>query len=138
MIKRIFSKRGEGYVDIVVSVLAVCMLMVISLNVFSFLKIKQDLDYMANEMVISASTAGKTIQDPDLRYQDLKAETGLAPSYSWEAEYFNNMIRSVQYGKPMTLTLTYRTELKGIGISIPITMTVQKSGTSKVYWKGAG
>lgn len=129
------SKRGESYIEIVVSVLAVCMLMVLALNVFSFLKIKQDLDYMANEMLVTATTAGKTTEQPDIRYQDLKEETGLSPIYSWETAYLNNTAQTVQYGNPITITLTYRTELKGIGISIPVTMTVKKSGTSKVYWK---
>lgn len=130
--------RGEGYIDVVVSVLVVMMLLVLTLNIFQFLTLKQDLDYFAKQMIASATVAGKTTAEPDNRYQELAEQTGLKPEYSWEAEYYNDVQRTVQYGDPITIKLKYHTKLQGFGVfQIPVTLTVQQSGLSRQYWKGA-
>ncbi len=51
MIKLLKNKRGENYIDTVVGVVAAMMVIVVALNIFSFLTLKQDLDYYAKEMV---------------------------------------------------------------------------------------
>ena len=45
MIKTLKNKRGENYIDTVVGVVAAMMVIVVALNIFSFLTLKQDLDY---------------------------------------------------------------------------------------------
>lgn len=54
------SRRGDGYIDVVVAVLVSMMLIVLSLNVFSFFTLHQDLDYFAKEMVEAACADGQT------------------------------------------------------------------------------
>lgn len=136
-IKGIFkSKRGEGYIDVVVSVLVSMMLLVLTLNVFTFLTIKQDMDYFAKEMIFSATTFGKTTGEVDTRYSELIAETGLPPTVTWQATYFNASAKTVQYGDTITVTLTYSTYVKGFGVfKIPITLIAKHSGLSQKYWK---
>jgi hypothetical protein len=51
-------------------------------------------------------------------------------------EYFNVDYRRVQLGTRMSVTVSYDTYIKGLGIfKIPITVTVTKSGLSERYWK---
>lgn len=130
------SKNGEGYIDVVVGVLVSMMVLVLALNVFSFLTVKQDMDYFAKEMIFSATAYGKTTDEINTRYSELTTETGLNPTISWQTTYFDSFNETVQYGDTITVTLTYHTFLKGFGVfQIPVTLTAKHSGLSQMYWK---
>jgi len=136
MIKVLKSRRGDGYIDVVVSVLVSTMLIVLALNVFSFLTVKQDMDYFAKEIIYSATTSGKTIGEVNTRYNELVNETGLIPTVTWQTTYFNSTNKTVQLGNTITVTLTYHTYMQGFGVvRIPITLTAKHSGLSQKYWK---
>ncbi len=129
-------KNGEGYIDTVVGVMVSMMVIVLALNVFSFLTIKQDLDYFAKEMVEAATASGSTTGETSTRYYELAGETGLYPSYSWTASYYNATYQRVQLGDSLKITLTYSTYVRGLGaFKIPITLTAAYSGISEKYWK---
>lgn len=137
MKKILKSKRGEGYIDTVVGVLAAMMVIVLALNVFSFLTLKQDLDYFAKEMIDVSTTYGRTSGEANSRYTELCAETGLNPSYSFSGTvYFNTQTGKVQLGDTIRVTVSYSTYVRGLGIfKIPITLTATHSGLSQKYWK---
>jgi hypothetical protein len=136
LVRVIKSNRGEGYIDVVISVLVLMMVMVLALNVFSFLTVKQDMDYFAKEMIYCAATYGRTTDEVDSRKAELTAETGLSPTVSWQTSYFNASAKTVQYDDTITVTLTYNTYLKGFGVfKIPITLTAKYTGLSMKYWK---
>ncbi len=130
------SKRGEGYIDVIISVFVLLMVIVLALNVFSFLSLKQDMDYFAKEMIFTATAFGRTTGEVDARYSELETQTGLSVDVNWQAEYFSVSAGTVQYGDTITVTLTYQTTLKGFGtIPVPITLTAKHSGLSQKYWK---
>jgi len=130
------SKCGEGYIDVVVGVLVSMMVLVLALNVFTFLTIKQDMDYFTKEMVESACAEGRTNGEVATRYYELVDELNFYPGYSWSTIYYNSSDRTVQLGDTITITATYRTYVKGFGIfKIPITLTAKYSGLSQQYWK---
>ena len=82
MIKKILlNRKGEGYIDVVIMVLCSMMVIVLALNVFSFLTLKQDLDYYAKEMVTVAAVNG-TMNGTEIsnRITELTEETGLNPT----------------------------------------------------------
>lgn len=135
MMKTLRNKRGEGYIDVVISVLVSMMVIVLALNVFSFLTMKQDMDYFAKEMLEAATTNGSTVGNTTTRYYELADETGLYPIYSWTANYYD-YYGNVQLGNTIKITLTYHSYVKGFGVfKIPITLTVNQSGLSQKYWK---
>ena len=45
------SKKGEGYIDAVISLIVIMLVVVLCLNVFRFLTLRMDMDYFAREMV---------------------------------------------------------------------------------------
>ena len=65
MIHILKSQKAEGYIDTVVGVLCVMMLLILSINTFSFLALKQDMDPMAKEVLQAATFDGRT----DHRYR---------------------------------------------------------------------
>ena len=130
------NKRGDGYIDVVISILVAMMLIVLILNVFSFMTLNQDLDYFAKEMINSAAANGTTSGRVNTRYYELMTETGIAPSVSWNTTYFNSSQKTVQLGDTIQLTLTLQSEVHGLGIiSVPVTLTAKHSGISQKYWK---
>lgn len=136
MRKILKRKNGEGYIDTVIGVMVSMMVIVLALNVFSFLTLKQDLDYFAREMVEAASANGSTTGETNARYYELADETGLYPYYSWTASYYNAVYQRVQLGDSIKITLTYSTYVRGLGIfKIPITLTSTHSSISEKYWK---
>ena len=137
MIKILKNKRGENYIDTVVGVIAAMMVIVVALNIFSFLTLKQDLDYYAKEMVEVCCSYGKTCDEVQDRDEELARELGFNPDLSFSGtEYFNVTKRTVQYGEVIVVTVTYQTYVRGLGVfKIPITLTAVHSGLSRKYWK---
>ena len=131
------NNRGEGYIDTVVGVVASMMIIVIALNIFSFLTIKQDLDYYAKEMIEVCASTGKTGIEATERATELDDEVGFSPTVSYTGtEYFNTSNKTVQYGELIVVTVTYHTTVKGLGVfEIPVTLTAKHSGLSRRYWK---
>lgn len=137
MKKILINKRGEGYIDTVVCVLAAMMVIVLALNVFSFLTMKQDLDYFAKEMIDVATTYGRTNEQATDRYNELCDEMGFTPTVNYSGtDYYNSRNGTVQLGETITVTITYKTYMQGFGaFKIPITLTAKHSGLSQKYWK---
>ena len=130
------NNRGDGYIDVAVTVLIFMMLIVLALNVFSFLSIKQDMDFYAKELSYCATSFGKTSDEVEERSDELSEQTGLSPTIVWETDYFESSERTVQYGDSIKVTLTYDTYLQGFGaVRVPITLTATHSGLSMKYWK---
>ena len=129
--------RAEGYIDTVVCVIAAVMAIVLALNVFSFLSLKQDLDFFAKEMIDTATTFGRTKTEVSTRYNELAEEIGFSPTISYDGtNYYNNTTGKVQLGDKIIVTLTYKTYVRGLGaFKIPITLIAKHSGLSQKYWK---
>lgn len=129
-------KRGEGYVDMCVGVIVFVMILVIAINIFSFITLRIELDQIADE-ILEASTYsgafGGESQDAYERmldqYYDFDLDIGAD-------EYFNSYYKRVQLGHPMYVTVSVDTYIKGLGVfKIPVTVTVTRSGLSQKYWK---
>lgn len=137
MKRLIKNTRAEGYIDTVVCVMAAMMVIVLALNVFSFLTLKQDLDYFAKEVIDTATTYGRTNEETTDRYLELIDELGIAPNMTFsESDYYNLTTGKVQLGDTIKVKLTYQTYIKGFGVfRIPITLTATHSGLSQKYWK---
>lgn len=134
--RKVLNKRGEGYIDVAVSVLVTMMLIVLALNVFSFFVIRQDMDYFAREMVSAAAVNGCTAGETATRYSELAQETGLRPQYAWDTDYCDAADQRVQLGDTIKVTLTCGSYTVGFGIfKIPVTLTASYSGLSQMYWK---
>jgi hypothetical protein len=130
------NKRGDGYIDVVISILVAMMMIALILNIFSFMTLKQDMDYFAKEMINCASANGTTSGKVSARYYELMTETGIAPSVTWSTTYFNASQQTVQLGDTIQLTLTLQSSVRGFGrINIPVTLTAKHSGISQKYWK---
>ena len=52
------NRKGEGYIDICVGILALLTVLVLSLNIYSFLTLKQDMDEITEQLIEVAASEG--------------------------------------------------------------------------------
>ena len=137
LLKPFKTNKAEGYIDTVVCVIAAMMVIVLALNVFSFLTFKQDMDHFAKELIDTATTYGRTNEQVTDRYKELCAELGISPTVSFSGTtYYNATAKKVQLGETIRVTLTYKTYVRGLGVlKIPVTLRASFSGLSQKYWK---
>ena len=137
MIKKVLSSRkGEGYIDMCVGVVVFVMILVIAINIFSFITLKVEMDQIAEDLIEAATYSGEFENDfwnadmynlDEYYYYDI--------DYGAD-EYFNEAYRRVQLGTRMWVTISKDTYIKGLGIfKIPVTVSVTRSGLSERYWK---
>ena len=136
MIKKIFSsKNGEGYVDICIASVIFVMLTVIALNIFSFITLKNDMDQIADELIVVATQTGRF----DDEFGD--ADIYMLNNYFYYdidcgADEFFTEADKVQLGDRMWVEISVETTVKGLGVfEIPVTLKVKRSGISEVYWR---
>ena len=136
MFKKIFSsKKGEGYVDICIATVIFVMLTVIALNIFSFITLKNDMDQIADNLIVAATHSGRFGED----FTDVDMD--MIDNYfyydlDYGAEDFFTYMDKVQLGDRMWVEIWVDTSIKGLGIfEIPVTVKVKRFGISEAYWK---
>ena len=138
MIKSMFhSKKAEGYIDVCVGIVALLSVLVLTLNIYSFLTLRQDLDEISEQLIEVATDTG-CFGDAFNERADALREQLLDFTVETDADsWYNAAYKRVQLGKTMRVTVSVRTTLAGLGVfRIPITATSSRSGISEQYWKG--
>ena len=130
------SRRGEGYIDICVGVVVFVMILVIAINIFSFITLRIEMDRIADELLESATFSGCFGTDFFNRDSEL-LEQYYYYDLDYDAdEYFNSVYSRVQLGHVMRVTVSVSTNIKGLGaFNIPVRLSVTRSGLSQKYWK---
>lgn len=136
MKKFLHSRKGEGYIDTCVSVIVFVMILVVAINIFSFITLKQEMDQICNELIETATAEGCFYSEFWERDSELLNEYYWYGIYTDAEKFYNSTYQRVQLGDTMTVKIDVTTYLKGLGVfKIPVTLTVQKSGISEKYWK---
>ncbi len=134
--KRILSKKGEGYIDVVVGILVLMMVLVVALNIFEFMVIKQDLDEISGQLIETATFNGSFSDKFNERADALKEQFFEFTVTTEAEEYYNYSYKRVQLGDMMEVMVSMDTHIQGFGLfKIPVTVSSHRSGISEKYWK---
>lgn len=101
---------------------------------------KQNLDYMAKEMVRVVETEGRIGTEVNDLQSQLRHEFGINPTAAWNAEYIPGT-NKIQIRSRFTLTLTDTVQIKlfepSFGNPVMLNIPIKKklTGVSQVYWK---
>lgn len=135
--RRIFrSKKGEGYIDVVIGILVLMAVLVVTLNIFEFMTLKEDLDEISGQLIETATFNGCFDAAFDERAEDLQNRFFQFDVETGAQEYFNTSYKRVQLGDKMEVTVSVETYVRGLGVfKIPITVISHRSGISEKYWK---
>lgn len=131
MIKILRQKRGEGYVDVAVIVLAAMLCIALVVKVAPVFVVKNQLDTFASELVREAEISGRVGSETTARANELKSQLGINPSMSWSRTGRLQIDTDVT----VTCTMTINIGLFGDFGSFPIELKAVSSGKSEVYWK---
>lgn len=136
MLKNILNKKAEGYIDVCVGVVVFVMVLVISINIFSFITLKVEMDQIAEGLIEASTYYGGFDTRFDTYCEDMQDDY-----FDFDVSYgadscFNATYERVQLGERMWVTVSKQTYVKGLGIfKIPVTVSVTRSGLSEKYWK---
>ena len=137
MKKNLLSRKAEGYIDICVGIIVLLSVLVLTLNIYSFLTLKQDMDEITEQLIEVAATNGCFGDEFNDRAAALKEQFFDFDVAVSADSWYNASYKRVQLGKTMKVTISVHTKLIGVGVvEIPITATSTRSGLSQHYWKG--
>ena len=127
-------KRGEGYVDVAVTVMIVAFVLLFAVNMVSLVALNQNMKIAADKLAEYASLQGTTAIDG---YADeLKEKIGVEFEYSFEDSEVMDETGKVQLGDKIVCKVSYSISIIGFGESIhPVEINAGASGISRVYWK---
>lgn len=130
------NKKGEGYIDVCVGIVVFVMVLVTALNLFSFVRLRVELDQVCDELLEAAGFSGCFDDSFYDRADELRS---IYSDFSFTCgadKYFNSSLKRVQLGDPMWVTVSATTDIQGLGmIRIPVTVSVTRTGLSEKYWK---
>lgn len=130
MLKFLQSRRGEGYIDVVVIVLVIMLFVALAVKVFPVFIAKNQLDNFATELVREVEIAGRVGSETTAKVNQLRTQIGIDPAISW------SRTGNIQLNNEVTVTLTLRYDIGFFRFgSFPITLTAKATGKSEVYWK---
>jgi hypothetical protein len=105
MLRVLRSKRGEGYIDVIILVLCVMLVIAVAVSVLPALVTKNKLDTYASELCREAEIAGCVGTKTTLRAQVLTEQTGLDPNISW------SKTGNIQLNDDVIVTLTMQVDI---------------------------
>ncbi|ARP50226.1 MULTISPECIES: DUF4320 family protein [Caproicibacterium] len=131
MLKRLRSRRGEGYIDIAVLVLCAMLVIAFAVKLFPVYIEKNQLDSFATELCREAEISGRVGTETDARARELEEQTGLHPSVDW------SKTGKIPLDQEFTVTVSAQANIGlfgGFG-SFPINLEGKANGKSEIYWK---
>lgn len=130
MIKLLQSKRGEGYIDVVVIALVIMPCIALAVKVFPVFIAKNQLDTFPTELVREAEISSRVGSETTAKASQLKSQIGIDPAIPWRKT------GNIQLNNEVTVTLTLQHNIGFFNFgSFPITLTAKATGKSEVYWK---
>jgi len=130
MIEILKSKRGEGYIDVVVVVLVAMMVIAMAVKVYPVFVVKGDLNTFANELARVAEIEGRIGSETTAKKNELRASLGIDPTVNWSTS------GNIGLNEEFSLVLTLPVDIGFFEFgSFPITLTTKATGRSEVYHK---
>jgi len=130
MIEILKSKRGEGYIDVVVVVLVAMMVIAMAVKVYPVFVVKSDLNTFANELARVAEIEGRIGSETTAKKNALRDSLGIDPTVNWSTS------GNIGLNEEFSLVLTLPVDIGFFEFgSFPITLTAKATGRSEVYHK---
>ena len=139
MISKILrSKRGDDtYISTVVFVLAAVIFISFTINLFSVISAKQQLDTAADQLTRQIQLSGEVNADTDALFESICSRIRSAEDVSYTVTTTYLTGKKIQLGTPFSVRVTARAYIGGFGDFglFPVTLVSQGAGVSEEYWK---
>lgn len=136
MKKILLSRKGEMYIDSIITVIIIISLLLFSLSTLRIVSVKNTADSIADQLLETAAFYGCFGTEFDSHVADLQAKySNLSFTVTYDGDWYNEEYERVQLGDSMSLTLHYEVTLGGFGSFITIPLTSVRSAASENFWK---
>ena len=139
MLKKLLSsKRGEGYIDVAISMIAVAMVIMVTLSIFQVIVLKTQMDRVTEDLIECATYEGEFGTAFDNKVEQLKDQYGdfdVTYGTCYGSRYYNSTRERVQLGDNMYVTVTIRVSLFGVEEVFPLELDTTRVGKSEKYWQ---
>ena len=131
LLKTVRNCRGEGYVDVVILILAMMLCLALIVKVSPVILTKSRLDTFASELMRCAEISGRVGSETTARENELCSQLEICPDISW------SHTGTIQLNRDITVMCSVRVDLGLWGEfgTFPIELSAVVSGKSEVYWK---
>ena len=136
--KILHSKRGEGYVDVAVGILCVCLVLAVGLSVFQVISMKTTMDRITEDLIEVATYSGEFGEEFNATVARLRDQYNFEFEVTTSASKFfstANGRQRVQLGDEMQVTVTVHAGLFGGDTIIPLNLSATRMGKSEHYWR---
>lgn len=137
MLKKLLSsKRGEGYIDVAVGIVCVCLVLAVGLSIFQVISMKTTMDRITEDLIEVAAYSGTFGEEFDAAVEQLRSQYGFEFEVTVDApKYFNSTLQRVQLGDDMIVTVSTKTGLFGGDTVLPLELSTSRIGKSERYWR---
>lgn len=135
--KVIRSERGDvSYISTFVYILVAMIMVAFILNVFHIISVKQEMDYISDQLVKQIQLNGGTNADTGALFSYLAAPLSEVEGLTYQLTSSGSTNR-IQIGTPFYVTVTGRCYLGGFWKLnlVPIDIKANGAGVSEHYWK---
>ena len=136
--KILHSKRGDDtYISTVVFVLVAVIFISFTINLFSVISAKQQLDTAADQLTRQIQLSGEVNADTDALFESICGRIRSAEDVRYEVTTTYLTGKKIQLGTPFSVRVTARAYIGGFGDFglFPVTLVSQGAGVSEEYWK---
>ena len=136
--RKILNTKGSAtYIETTIFVIVAAMFIAFSINLFSIISAKQQLDMCADQLTRQIQLTGEVSPETDAHFDSLISGIKSAAniSYSVDTSYFSG--KKIQLGTPFKVEVTGKAYLGGFGSIqlFPIELVSSGAGISEEYWK---
>lgn len=136
MRKILTSKKGEMYIEAVVTMIVVMVLLMFCLSVLRIASVRNIGDHIADQLLETAALYGGFGSEFDAKVEELTAKySGFSFEVSYEADWYNSIYKRVQLGDSLSVTVSYDVSFGGFGSFITMPLTSVRTGASENYWR---
>ncbi len=128
------NRRGEGYIDVAITVMIIAFLLIFLLSIVSLVATSQRMKSVADQIAEYAAVNGRT--DIDSFVEEQRDKLGMDFTCSFSGTETWNGTKKVQLGDKIVCTISYEVHFVGFGTSFHVmTITADAMTLSRVYWK---
>lgn len=136
MKKLLASRKGEMYIDALITCFLILAFLVFALSTFKVSSVRNTGDVIADRLLETACYYGSfgTEFQEEVTYLQEKYP-GLEFTVSYSGEWYNESLQRVQLGGKMEVVVSYSVSFGGFGSFISVPLTSVRTGASENFWK---
>lgn len=132
------NEKGEAtYIDTVIFILVAVIFIAFSLNLFSIISAKQQLDVCADQLTRQIQLAGEVNSDTEALFTSICSDLGSIKNVKYNVSTAYHSGSKIQLGTTFEVTVTATAYLGGFGdfMLFPVQLVSKGAGVSEAYWK---